>query len=404
MENRRRVTWNIELPPLHPAQLEIAQHPARFKVVDAGRRFGKSSLGVATVVGKAAAGQTAWWVAPTFPISLIGWRLAKAISVAVPGVDIREAEKRIEFQSGGSLTIKSAVDENSLRGEGLDYLVMDEAAFIKEVAWQSSLRPALSDKRGGAMFISTPNGRNWFYELWDKADRHVDPGWEAWKKKTVDNPYIDPDEVEEARKMLPELVFLQEYEAEFVDDAGTVFPGITEAACLSRVSPSEEAEYAFGVDWAKYNDFTVVSVLDIAEGNMVDMHRWSKIDLSWQIKQLKAVNEKWRPRVINLERNQAERVTEELREAGLPINPMFTTLQLKNQMINDLAYAFSSGSLRILQDPELLSELRAFRAERLPSGMFRYGAPSGSHDDCVMSLALAWQAKAQPRGILMELL
>ena len=112
---------------------------------------------------------------PTYPISLIGWRLLRHLAAHEPGTNPREAEHRMEFPSGGVVEVKSAHNPESLRGAGLDLLVMDEAAYVREEAWTSSLRPALTDRRGKALFISTPRGRNMFYRLWkdgggDKAD------------------------------------------------------------------------------------------------------------------------------------------------------------------------------------------------------------------------------------------
>ena len=108
-------------------------------------------------------GGRAWWVAPSYKMAAVGWRLVHELGVQVPGVQVSKVNRMITLPTGGAVQIRSADDPDSLRGEGLDFVVMDECAFMKEDAWTHALRPALSDRLGKAMFISTPKGRNWFY-------------------------------------------------------------------------------------------------------------------------------------------------------------------------------------------------------------------------------------------------
>jgi predicted phage terminase large subunit-like protein len=131
-------------------------------------------------------------------------------------------EKRIEFPGGGAVTVKSADNPDSLVGDGLDGLVFDEAALSKAEAWKFALRPALTDKQGWAIFITSPRGQNWFKELFDQANR---PGWERWQCPTAQNPTIPASELEEARLDMGPRAFAQEHEAQFVDAEGTEFSG-----------------------------------------------------------------------------------------------------------------------------------------------------------------------------------
>lgn len=218
----------IDLPNPHPAQREIIRSPARYKVVAAGRRFGKSFLGVGQAMIIAAQGGHAWWCAPSFPLTLQAWDLMKHWARQIPGVDIREAERRIMFPPRdprampGQLQVKSADNPESLVSVGLDFLVVDEAARIDEEAWTMCLRPTLADRQGSALFISTPKGRSrWFYRLWREAKEKR--GWEAFQFPTSANPIIRPEEIEEARKDMPELLFRQEMLAEFVEATGYMF-------------------------------------------------------------------------------------------------------------------------------------------------------------------------------------
>ena len=209
-------TARLRLPAFHPRQAEIACHPARFRVAACGRRFGKTRLGAAICVKTAADGGRAWWIAPTYKVSEVGWRLIKRLARQVPGADVKQAERLIFFPNGGEIQVRSADNPDSLRGEGLDFVVMDECAFIHEDAWQEAIRPALSDRKGRAMFISTPKGQNWFYRLWLRCLDPTQDEWHGWQLPTAANPYIDPAEIEAARLGLPERIFRQEYLAEFL--------------------------------------------------------------------------------------------------------------------------------------------------------------------------------------------
>ena len=217
--------FSIDFPPLHEAQQTVKDDEARWKILCAGRRFGKSRLGVQLCLEQALDGGRVWWVAPTFAIARVGWRDVVAAASEFPkeaGVNIKLGDMEVTFPSGGSISVKSADNPQRLRGEGLNYLVMDEAAFVREETWTEVLRPTLTENKGSALFISTPIGMdNWFYHLWEKAD--TAEGWARFQYPTVSNPIIDPAEVESAREDLGELVFAQEYLAEFISEGAQIF-------------------------------------------------------------------------------------------------------------------------------------------------------------------------------------
>ena len=125
----------IKLPNFHARQMEVARSPARFKVAACGRRWGKTRLGSVMCAKVAADGGRAWWVAPTYKVAQVGWRQIKRLALQVPGMDINKAELRATFPNGGEIQVRSASDPDSLRGEGLDFVVMDECAFIHVDAW-----------------------------------------------------------------------------------------------------------------------------------------------------------------------------------------------------------------------------------------------------------------------------
>jgi len=208
-----------ELPGLHENQQEVSQSDARWKILCAGRRFGKTRLGIHMCMEVALNGGRAWWVAPTFAIARVGWRALENAAYSFPPEiqpKISLANMEVLFPNGGSISCKSADNPQRLRGEGLDFLVMDEAAFIKPDVWQEVLRPTLTERKGSALFISTPMGmNNWFFDLWETAGNS--PNWERFQYSTYDNPAIDPEEIDSAKDEVGSIVFAQEYLAEFVD-------------------------------------------------------------------------------------------------------------------------------------------------------------------------------------------
>jgi phage FluMu gp28-like protein len=335
-------------------------------------------------------------------MSEVGWRPLQRLGSKI-GADVRVVDRRVTLRGGGWVQVRSADNPDSLRGEGLDYVVMDECAFTRARAWREALRPALADRQGKALFISTPKGRDWFWHLWLRGQGD-DSGWASWTFPTSANPYIETSEVEAARETLPDRIFRQEYLAEFLEDAGAVFRGVTAAATATVTPPEEGHEYVFGVDWAKHVDFTVIAVIDAQTRQMVAMDRFRQIDYRLQVGRLKGLYERYMPGVIVAERNSiGEPLIEELQYDGLPVEGFTTTNATKAQAINGLALAIEKQDLRILNDPDLVGELQAFEPHRLPSGMIRYQAPEDMHDDCVIALALAWhgvEASAGPWALL----
>lgn len=324
-------------------------------------------------------------------MSNVGWRLLKELARQIPGAQVRESERTIALPGRGTIGVRSADNPDSLRGEGLDFVAMDECAFTREEAWTASLRPALADRQGSAVFISTPKGRNWFYRAYQAAIGG-EPGWAAWQLPTADNPYIAAPEIEAARKLLPERIFEQEFLARFIEDSGSLFRRVMDAATATEVGMQPGHEYVMGVDWAKHSDFSVFTVLDTGTRSMVAMDRFNQIDYQVQLGRLQALAERYKPGTIIAEANSmGEPLIEQCARMGLPVQPFLTTNATKTTIIDALALAFEQGDIHILPDSVLIGELQAYEMERLPSGLMRYNAPEGMHDDTVMSLALAYQ-------------
>ena len=383
------ITTKINAKP-HAGQLEVHNSDARFKVLSAGRRWGKTRLGVNECLDVAAQGGRAWWVSPSYKTSEVGWRPLRQIARKISGAEIRLVDRVVNFPGGGFVAVRSADNPDSLRGEGLDFVVMDECAFMQREAWTEAIRPALSDRQGKVLFISTPKGRNWLWEIYQRGVSGEE-GWQSWTFPTSSNPFIAKEEIEAAKRDLPEMIFRQEYLAEFIDDAGGVFRRVQEAAILETKEYEEGKQYIAGVDVAASVDFTVVSVLDAESKEMVYLDRFNRVDYPVLIDRLEAVYHRYHMTSMVVESNSIGRpVIDELVARGLNIVPFTTTSATKQSIIQNLQAAFENGQIRILNNPVLVGELLSFESKRNASGGFSYSAPDGMNDDCVMSLAIAW--------------
>lgn len=384
----------------HVGQAEVHNHPARFKILSAGRRWGKTRLGVNECLDVAANGGRAWWVSPSYKTSEVGWRPLRRMGTAIPGAEIRKVDRQVNLPGGGSVTVRSADNPDSLRGEGLDFVVGDECAFMLERAWTEALRPALSDQLGGALFISTPKGHNWFWRLWQRGMDEQESEYQAWTFPTSNNPYIDPGEIEEAQRTLPERIFQQEYLAMFVDDAGGVFRRVMECAtAVEHTTAKKDVQYIAAADVATLVDFTAVCVLDIANQEQVYLDRFNRVDYSVLEDRLEALYNRFHLQYMIVEINSiGQSVVENLVRRGMTIIPFTTTNATKQAAIQKLQGAFEHGNIKILNDPVLIGELQAYEGVRTPNGSWKYSAPPGMHDDTVMSLAIAWQSIGVPSG------
>lgn len=394
----RPETIRVTMRRPHAEQRRIISEAARFNVLCCGRRWGKNILAIDRVAPIALHGYPCGWFAPTYKILNESWRdLKKALGPAATRVS--DSEHRIELVTGGSLECWSLKDaEDPARGRRYKRVVIDEAAMVSglETAWQEAIRPTLSDFRGDAYFLSTPKGLNYFHSLFQRGLDPEQREWRAWQQPTANNPFIAADEIEAARAELPERVFAQEYLAQFLEDGAGVFRKVTEAATLEPGSPQPKHWYAMGIDWGKLNDFTVLSVLDGCCKKQVALERFSEIDYAFQLGRLNVIAERWKPRVIVAEQNSiGVPLIEQLQRMSLPVQPWSASNSTKTVVIEGLALALERADLQLLKDPVQTAELLAYDAERLPSGLLRYGAPEGLHDDTVIALALAWQAIAE---------
>lgn len=241
---------------MHAQQAQVFNDPSRFKVVAAGRRWGKSVLACQTMVTKAVQNKCPltgkdllefpiYYVAPTYDQARrIMWNMLKNMAAPITR-KVSESIHVVELINGRRIELKGSDKPDSLLGVGLHHLVLDEYASMKPEVWEKVLRPTLSDVRGSALFIGSPAGKNHFYDIYLKALREDMPAWNAWVFKSIDNPYLPQDEVVEAKTTMSTELYKQEYEASF----SGIGSGEMKAAWLEDAILPEVPSYTKGGIW-----------------------------------------------------------------------------------------------------------------------------------------------------------
>ena len=382
----------------HVGQRAILDHNARFKVVACGRRWGKSEMAAHAALTAALEnpGATVWWVAPSYH-QANAYGFDKITPLLSPDV-LAEPRKRskpreIAINNGATLSFRSADREDSLRGGGVDDLVIDEGGSVPERAWIEELRPALSDTLGSLLAIGTPRGRNWFYRWYQRGQSADHANVASWQAPTYQNPHVPDSEIDAAREDMPERAFEQEYLAKFVDNAGGVFSGVR--ACVEDydlpVAPTDTADggYGIGVDFARTEDWTVVVALDAA-GRVVSFDRlrgpsWTRIQ-----RLIERVAGQYTPCRVAVDATRDNKIVQDLEDSGVRVDPVTFTTSRKKTLIENLITRIESEEITIpASESKLINELEMFEYERTETGNVRYHAPAGMHDDTVDALALA---------------
>jgi len=372
----------IVLPELHPNQEKVISEAQRFNVLDCGRRWGKSVLGINLISETAISGQPAGYFTPTY--KLLEGTFKEAKDILDPIIERKHDNQFIELITGGLIEFWSLDNPNAGRSRKYKRTVIDEAAFVKALwdAWTKSIRPTLTDLKGDAYFLSTPRGKNDFYKLYQRGISG-ESGWKSWQMPTNTNPYIDLSELEDAKRDLPEAAYNQEYLALFSDNIANPFGIEFLRKCLKPLS--KEPVMVFGVDLAKSVDWTVVIGLD-SLGQVCVFERWQS---DWnQTKQRIRQLITSKPTLID-STGVGDPIFEDLRRDCSGLEKFVFTSPSKQKIMEGLAVAIQNNKVSVL-DGIMFDELESFEYVYGRTGV-KYSAPEGLHDDCVCSLALAVQ-------------
>ena len=392
----------------HPDQRRvinaIEENPqAKYITLVTGRQWGKTLLGENMLLKWALTtpNSNLMWLSPIYKQSK---KVMDHISNAIGGTSvvssINKSELEIKLTNGSKLLFRSAEREDNLRGLTLDYLIVDESAFIKDTVWDNVLKQTVLVRGKRVLFISTPKGKNFLYSLSLRGDDPNQDKYLSLRGTSFDTPYISDEELYEARDTLPEDIYRQEILAEFIDSGGEVFKDIDRYCTIPQFNtPNTKKTYA-GLDLGRSNDFTVLTILD-EDGNVVFIYRdrhkpWTEI-VNNVIKHVKRYNSTLFIEVNNV----GDVIYEQVKKEYNNTHPFVTTNSSKQNIVEDLIYGVNSGNLMLPTKDcfsPLYHELRVFTFEYNPkSRSIKYGAQDGHHDDCVMSLAIAYNSLKQKK-------
>lgn len=376
----------------HARQLEIHkainQGKEKYFALNIGRQFGKTMLGINQLLYWAIndKGCSIAWVTPVYKQ---GKKVFAEMERAVAKSGLFEFNKsdlRITG-FGSSIEFFSGERPDNIRGNTFDYMVVDEFAFTRPELWDEVLSATVLVKGKKVIFISTPKGKNHFHRVC--LQHNYDERYRYFHFTSFDNPMIDPRELDERKRSLPDHVFRQEYLAEFLDNAGGLFKGVSQ--CIGEAERTSRM-YG-GLDIGRADDYTVLTVLN-EKGQMVCVERWRHDDWSKIIDKVADLIRKHNA-ITTVEVNNQGDVFHEMLRKMLPnkVVPFVTTSKSKPVLIEDLALAFEQRTIRVKDVKWLLDELDSFTYIYNPNTRnVQYSAPVGLHDDGVMSLALAWNS------------
>lgn len=362
----------------HRGQQQVLNEAKRFNVLCCGRRWGKSALAVNLLAETALAGYPAGYFTPTY--KLLDGTYTECLAALEPVIKRKNEHQFIELITGGRIEFWSL--ENELAGRSRKYKrdIIDEGAFAKDLwqRWTESIRPTLTDMKGDAWFLSTPKGKNDFFKLYMRG-KQGEENWMSWQMSTYTNPYIDPSEIDEAKKDLPEIAFRQEYMAEFSDNIANPFGLSYIHQCTYPISTLEPV--CFGIDLAKSHDYTVIIGLD----KNCSVCYFDRFQMDWR---------STTQRIIDLPNVS---IAIDSTGVGDPIGEDIARVKdvelfkfsstSKQQIMEGLAAKIQQRAVTF-PEGHITDELSNFEYQYTRTGV-KYSAPQGLHDDCVCALALA---------------
>jgi len=380
-----------KFPTLYPKQAEAIWSPARYTIIEASTKCGKTAgclVWLIAMCWKGRQGHNFWWVAPIFPQAKIVFRRIKRMLLkSDPQQKVWEAnegEMWIGLINGARMWFKGADKPDSLYGEDVYGAVIDEASRVKEEAWHA-VRSTLTSTGGSLKIIGNVRGRkNWAYRLAQRA-KSGQPNMAYFKLTAydaVDGGVLPLAEVEDAKAILPDHVFRELYLAEPSDDGGNPF-GLDAIARATRPVLAAGPVKAYGVDLAKSTDWTVLCGLN-GNGEVCELERWQG---DWGLTRMRLIQQIGNKPALIDSTGVGDPIVEDLCRACSWVEGFKFSSTSKQQLMEGLAAAFHRSEVAI-PTGWLVDECESFEFEYRPGGV-RYSAPEGLHDDGVCALALA---------------
>ena len=296
----------------------------------------------------------------------------------------------IKLKTGSKIYFRSSEREDGLRGYTFDYLFLDEAAYQTEDAWKRAIQPTALVHGKKCVLFSTPRGKDWFHDMFQMGKDPNYPTHGSVRMEQYDNPYINREEVEAAKRALPDAIFRAEYLGEFLEGESQVFQNFN--ANAFEMYPRPQGKCYIGVDLAQSGDYTVAVVMD-ATGAVVEIYRdnhkeWD--DMSTKIIQLA---QRYNATLMVETNSMGSVVLEGIRKRYQDAHGFNTSNQSKRDIVESLILGFNDGSVKIPSAelyPELHRELEVFEMSYNPqTRSVKYAARPPFHDDIVIALCIA---------------
>lgn len=405
---------NIEIEGFNPYKAQkdwidrIEDPEVKYAMLLVGRQVGKTLLAENLFLKWALENDnsTLMWVSPIYSQARKPFNDIINVLMGTPIIQSsNKSEYEIVLINGSKLLFRSGEKADGLRGFTLDYLVIDEAAYIKDEVWNTILKPTILVKGKKVLFTSTPKGKNYLYSL---ATRGLDPDQKQYTTingSSYENPYIDKEELEEARKSLPENIFRQEILGEFVDSGGEVFVNIDRYCVLNNWNRKDSSKkYYAGIDVGRQDDYSVLTIID-DDGEVCFIYRDRQKTWNIILQEIKKYLIQYNATAMMEVNSIGDVLFEQLEKEYKNIHPFITTQSSKQEIIEDLIYELNKDGLKLPSEPlfpSLYNELRTFTYTYSPSTRkVSYRAISGAHDDTIISLALALHSlrKKKTKGL-----
>lgn len=390
-------------PKARPYQLEVMSNPAPNKVLVLHRRAGKTSLAINSLIldmmDPKNAGRTYWYIAPTYAMAKeIIWTDPRKLFDYLPKSIIKDKNEKdlsILTTNNTRLSLKGADRPDSLVGRDTYGVIVDETQLQKgEELYNRILRPILAANGGWIWFLGTPRGKGFFSRMAEMAK--VKPNWQFFSLSAETSGIIPRDELEDIKMTTSVQKYREEYLAEFVDDGGEVFRNVREVCEWDFVEPRQGMVYNIGVDLAKKNDFTVVTVFNRVTQRVDYIDRFNKLDWDYQVSRIEAIARKYhtnnKPSQVKIDSTGVgDPILTYLTKQGISCLGVVLTNKRKEDLVRELQTRLDYKNIKLPHYQPLITELEIFEETVLPSGNFRFGAPDieDAHDDCVISLCLA---------------
>lgn len=309
--------------------------------------------------------------------------------------NINETEMRIELTNGAFVQLVGADNIDRIVGTNPVGVVFSEYSLMKPQVWEF-IRPILAENGGWAVFVYTPRGTNHAFKLHQMAKGN--PDWFEQTLTVDDTQALLPEVIEQEKREMPQDLFEQEYYCKYVEGAGQFFKRIQDNMIEEAEIYNPTHKYQMGVDLAKYQDFTVITVIDLHTFQVMKQERFNQIDWNLQKAKIEAMYLRYgRPLVYMDSTGLGDPIYDDLSQRGMQVMSYKFNEQSRKDLLVNLAIKLEQGIIKIPETDSLVGELQSFHYELSETGKTKLVVPEGLHDDCVFSLALAcWNLPDKP--------